>query len=137
LDWDQRHTLNLTVQIADQENYSVSTIVRFGSGQPYTPEIGSGFGAAVEKNSGRKPNGFLVDLRAEKYFSLAGASMSAFVRVFNLLDARYFNGKVFANTGSPDYGLFPLSKDRNQLADPTRYYAPRRIEVGVLISSSF
>ena len=137
LDWDQRHTLNMTVQLSEQGNYTVSTILRFGSGQPYTPAIGSGFGAALEKNSGRKPNSFVVDVRAEKYFSLAGANMSFFVRVFNLFDTRYFNGFVFANTGSPDYGLFPLSQDRNKLADPTRYYAPRRIEVGISMNSNF
>jgi outer membrane receptor protein involved in Fe transport len=137
LNWDQRHTLNVTAQLSQQGNYSVSTIVRFGSGQPYTPEIGSGFGASVEKNSGRKPNGLLVDFRAEKYFTLASESMSLFLRVFNVLDSRYFNGFVFANTGSPDYGLFPLSQDRNKLADPTRYYAPRRVEIGVSINSSF
>lgn len=137
LNWDQRHTLNLTVQLSQPENYSVSTILRFGSGQPYTPELGSGFGSQVEKNSGRKPNGFVVDFRAEKYFTLSGMGMSLFLRVFNLLDARYFNGTVFSNTGSPDYGLFPQSSDRNQLANPTRYYAPRRIEVGVSMNSSF
>jgi len=137
LNWDQRHTLNITVQLSEPDDYTVSTIVRFGSGQPYTPEIGSGFGAAVEKNSGRKPNGILVDLRAEKYFSLAGMNMSFFARVFNLFDARYFNGAVFANTGSPDYALLPLSQDRNQLANPTRYYPPRRIEVGISVNSLF
>jgi len=136
LNWDQRHTLNLTVQLSEAGNYSFSTILRFGSGQPYTPALGSGFGSSVEKNSERKPNGFLVDLRAEKYFSVAGANLSFFVRVFNLFDARYFNGSVFANTGSPDYGLFPLSQDRNQLANPTRYYPPRRIEVGISMNSS-
>jgi outer membrane receptor protein involved in Fe transport len=136
LNWDQRHTLNLTVQLAEATNYSVSGILRFGSGQPYTPVLGSGFGASVEKNSGRKPNGVLVDVRAEKYFTLGGANMSVFVRVFNVLDARYFNGDVFANTGSPDYGLFPLSQDRNTLADPTRYYAPRKIELGVSMNTS-
>lgn len=136
LNWDQRHTLNVTVQLSRQGNYSLSTILRFGSGQPYTPEIGSGFGASVEKNSGRKPNGFLVDLRAEKYFTLGGVNMSFFVRAFNLLDARYFQGDVFANTGSPDYGLFPLSQDRFKLANPTRYYPPRRIEIGISMNSS-
>jgi outer membrane receptor protein involved in Fe transport len=137
LNWDQRHTLNLTLQLSEADNFTVSTILRFGSGQPYTPEIGSGFGAALEKNSGRKPNGFLVDLRGEKYFTFAGMNMSCFVRVFNLLDARYFNGDIFANTGNPDYGLFPLSQDRLQLADPTRYYPPRRIEIGVSMNTSF
>jgi outer membrane receptor protein involved in Fe transport len=137
LNWDQRHTLNMTVQLSEPEKYSISTILRFGSGQPYTPEIGSGFGSGIEKNSGRKPNGFVVDFRAEKYVALAGINMSVFLRVFNLLDARYYNGSVIANTGSPDYGLFPLSQDKNTLADPTRYYAPRRIELGISMNSSF
>lgn len=136
LNWDQRHTLNLTVQLAEAENYSLATIVRFGSGQPYTPEIGSGFGAAIEKNSGRKPNGLLVDLRAEKYFSLFGLSMSLFARVFNLFDATYFNGDVFASTGSPTYSTTP-AKDRNRLADPTRFYPPRRYEIGISMNSAF
>ncbi len=137
LNWDQRHTLNLTVQLTEPDNYSVSTIVRYGSGQPYTPELGSGFGAEVETNSGRKPNGIVVDVRGEKSFTIADVEMSLFLRVFNLFDARYFNGTVFSNTGSPDYGLFPQSSDRNQLANPTRYYAPRRIEIGVSMNSSF
>jgi outer membrane receptor protein involved in Fe transport len=91
----------------------------------------------VEKNSGRKPNGILVDLRAEKNIKIAGVDMSLFARVFNLFNARYFNGSIFTNTGSPDYGLFPLSTDKNRLADPTRYYAPRRFEIGITMNSSF
>jgi outer membrane receptor protein involved in Fe transport len=137
LNWDQRHTLNITIQLSEPGNYAISTIARFGSGQPYTPEIGSGFGASVEKNSGSKPNGFIMDLRAEKYFSVAGKSMSLFIRAFNLLNARYFNGTVFGNTGSPDYGLFPRSQDKYLLANPTRYYPPRRIEIGISVNSSF
>lgn len=136
LNWDQRHTLNLTVQLSEPENYSVSAIVRYASGQPYTPSIGSGFGSAIETNSGRKPDGLLVDLRAEKYFSIAGINMSVFARAFNLFNTTYFNGGVYSNTGSPDYSLTPVA-DRNSLADPTRYIAPRRVEVGVTMNSSF
>jgi outer membrane receptor protein involved in Fe transport len=135
-DWDQRNTLNVTVELSQPKSYSVSTILRFGSGQPYTPAIGSGFGASLEKNSGRKPSAFIADVRAEKYFSIAGTQMSVFFRVFNLFDATYNNGSVFANTGSPDYGLFPLSQDRNELANPTRYYAPRRVELGISINAA-
>jgi hypothetical protein len=113
-----------------------STIVRYGSGQPYTPAIGSGFGSQVETNSGRKPTGLLIDLRAEKSFALGGVNMNVFLRVFNLLDATYYNGDVFATTGSPDYSLQPAT-DRNRLADPTRYYEPRRIELGIALNSSF
>ena len=137
LNWDQRHTLNLTLQISKPDNYSVSTIVRFGSGQPYTPEVTSAHNPAIETNSDRKPDGLVVDLRAEKNFVIAGLNMSLFARVFNLLNTTYFNGDVFASTGSPDYSLFPLSKDRDKLADPTRFYAPRRFEIGISTNSSF
>jgi len=133
--WDQRHTLNVTVQVSKPESYSLSAIVRFGSGQPYTPSIGSGFGSQIETNSGRKPSGLLVDLRLEKYFAIAGWNMSIFARVFNLFDATYFNGFVYANTGSPDYSLTPAA-DRNSLVDPTRYYPPRRLEIGVSMNSA-
>jgi outer membrane receptor protein involved in Fe transport len=136
LNWDQRHTLNLTVQLSEPEQYTVSTIIRFGSGQPYTPQIASLFRAQVETNSERKPNGLVIDLRAEKYFTLAGVNMSFFARVFNLFDTRFFNGSVFASTGSPDYSVFPEG-DKNTLAQPTRYYAPRRVELGISMNSSF
>lgn len=134
--WDQKHTLNITLQVSQPDDYSISSVLRFVSGQPYTPSIGSGFGSQIETNSGRKPEAFLVDLRLEKYFQISGWNLSLFARVFNLFDATYFNGSVYSNTGSPDYSLTPTA-DRNSLADPTRYYAPRRIEVGVSMNSIF
>ena len=51
-----------------------------------------------------------------------------------LFDTRFNNGSVFATTGSPYYSRFP-DADRAQLNDPTRYYAPRRIEVGLNFAS--
>ena len=134
--WDQRHTLNFTLQVSQTDNYSVSTIMRYVSGQPYTPSIGSGFGSQIETNSGRKPDGFLIDMRIEKYFQITGWNISVFARVFNLLNTNFFNGFVYTNTGSPDYSLTPTA-DRNSLVDPTRYYAPRRIEIGVSMNSTF
>lgn len=136
LNWDQRHTLNMTIQLSQPDDYAVSTILRFTTGQPYTPALGSGFGSSIETNSGRKPNCFLVDLRGEKYFRLGSLDMSVFLRVFNLFNATFFNGMVFATTGSPDYSL-TYAVDKNTLADPTRYIAPRRIEIGVSLNSPF
>jgi outer membrane receptor protein involved in Fe transport len=135
LGWDQRHTLNATITAQQPDNFSISAVVRYGNGLPYTPAIGSGFGAGLERNSGRKPSSVLVDLRAEKFLRVAGRRMSLFARAFNLLDARFFNGFVFSNTGSPDYSLDPVG-DRALLADPGRYYPPRRIEVGLTVNSS-
>ncbi len=131
--WDQRHTINGSVTVSQPDDYSISAILRYGSGLPYTPSIGSGFGSQIETNSGRKPAGFLVDLRAEKDFSIGGVSFNAFLRVFNLFDATYFNGDVFTTTGSPDYSTASYA-DRFRLADPTRYYTPRKIEIGISLS---
>jgi outer membrane receptor protein involved in Fe transport len=129
--WDQRHTLNATLRVENPGDFSVSSIVRLASGQPYTPSIASGFGGALESNSGRKPSATLVDLRIEKTLPRhKSADLRAFVRVFNLFDARYFNGFVFANSGSPFYSRFEIT-DEGTLRDPTRFYAPRRIELGL------
>jgi len=133
--WDQRHTLNLTAIYSVPDNFSVSTILKFGSGQPYTPVIGSGFGADQDPNSGRKDSYFLLDLRAEKYFNLGIVNLSVFVRVFNLLNTHFVNGFVFSNTGSPDYSLFPETV-RAQLVDPSRFFEPRRIEFGISLRSN-
>ena len=41
---------------------------------------------------------------------------------------------MFDNSGSPDYSRFP-GADRVQLANPTRFYGPRRIEVGITLNT--
>lgn len=133
--WDQRHTLNLSTIYSIPDNFSISAIFRFGSGQPYTPEIGSGFGAAQETNSGRKSAYFLLDLRAEKYFHLDFFNFSLFARVINVLNSHFVNGFVFNSTGSPDYTLTP-SASRSALYDPSRFYEPRRIEIGISFRSN-
>ncbi|KAA3662072.1 MAG: TonB-dependent receptor [Calditrichaeota bacterium] len=134
LNWDQRHTLNATMAIQQPKNFSISAIFRFAGGQPYTPELGSGFGAGLERNSGNKPSSLLIDLRAEKFLNIAGIKTSLFVRTYNLLDTRFVNGFVFTDTGSPDYSLTPIA-DEGTLINPGRYYAPRRIEVGITLNS--
>ncbi len=133
--WDQRHTLNVTAILSKPDNYSVSAIIKFGSGQPYTPAVGTGFNADLETNSGRKSSFVLVDLRAEKYFNIHLFKMSVFLRIFNLFNAHSVNGFVFSTTGSPDYSQFPVL-DRVELANPARFHQPRRIELGISFSSN-
>lgn len=127
--WDQRHTLNISFIYSNPELITFSSILRIGSGQPYTPEIGTGFGADLETNSSRKKSYALVDLRIEKFFELSFLSLSVFTRITNLFNSHFVNGFVFANTGSPDYSLTP-SVHRSALSDPSRFYEPRRIEIG-------
>jgi outer membrane receptor protein involved in Fe transport len=130
--WDQRHTLNLTMVLSQADVYSASAIVRIASGQPYTPSIAAGFSGSLETGSGRKPSVFDLDLRAERYVTFGDVHASLFGRVFNAFDTRFFNGYVFNSTGSPYYSR-DIASDRNQLATPSRYYAPRRFEAGVTL----
>ncbi|MFA3783946.1 TonB-dependent receptor domain-containing protein [Melioribacteraceae bacterium 4301-Me] len=133
-DWDQRHTLNATVLYNLPDDFSISAIFKLGTGTPYTPEIGTGFGADLETNTGRKPTYFVVDLRGEKYFHIGALRISVFARAFNLFNQDFLNGFVFASTGSPDYTLTPEAQ-RAQLTDPSRFYMPRRIEFGITFGS--
>ncbi|TMQ73515.1 MAG: TonB-dependent receptor [Candidatus Eisenbacteria bacterium] len=130
LDWDQRHTLNLTVSIAGPGGVSSSAVLRVASGQPYTPALVSGFAGGLETNSGRKPTAMLLDLRSERPVRLAGLGATVFARAFNVFDTRYFNGFVFDSSGSPYYSRYGAA-DVVTLNDPTRYYPPRRIEIGI------
>jgi outer membrane receptor protein involved in Fe transport len=130
--WDQRHTLNGSLILFRPEDFAVTAILRFGSGQPYTPTVGSGFGAELEPNSGRKPPFVLMDLRAEKFFALGGMQATIFGRAFNLFDQRFANGFVFGDTGSPFYSLNPTG-DAARLIDPSRFYPPRKLEFGLTL----
>jgi outer membrane receptor protein involved in Fe transport len=133
LNWDQRHTFNLTVGMTTP-TYNVSGVLKAVSGQPYTPVIESGFGQGLDTNSGRKPSAMVFDLRAERGVTLAGTRAGLFVRGLNLLDSRFFNGPVYESTGSPYYSRFPEA-DAVALTNPYRFLAPRRIEFGIRFGS--
>jgi outer membrane receptor protein involved in Fe transport len=133
--WDQRHTLNVTLVMASPGRYSASSILRVASGQPFTPVLTTGFSGGLETNSGRKPVSLALDLRGDHHVTLFGHGASFFGRVFNVFDTRFFNGFVFGSSGDPFYSRFP-GKDKASLADPTRYYGPRRIEVGLTLNGA-
>jgi outer membrane receptor protein involved in Fe transport len=131
--WDQLHTLNLTLSMMRPGIYALSTIVRVASGQPYTPVLTTGFSGGLETNSGRKPASLVCDLRGERTLAVFGRGVRGFARVFNVFDTRFNNGFVFDSSGDPYYSRFP-SKDKAMLNDPTRYYGPRRIELGLTLN---
>jgi hypothetical protein len=128
--WDQRHTLNGTFTWIQPGNFTITGIAKIGTGQPFTPAISSVFGSELQPNSGRKDAFLIVDVRAEKFFNVFGVQWTAFARAFNLLDEHFVNTFVFASTGSPYYTITPES-ERFQLTNPDRFFAPRRIEVGI------
>ena len=133
-DWDQRHTLNATAIYNLPGRLAVTGILRFGSGQPFTPTLGTGFGADLGTNAGRKDSYATVDLRAETFFETSGMRFSVFGRVFNLFNALYQNGFVYGDTGSPFYTV--SSRDAQLNPDPTRLAAPRRVEIGLSFNGS-
>ncbi len=135
--WDQRHTLNLTLTLAKPEAYIVSAVLRSGSGQPFTPLSVSDASAGYDiTNTSRKPFGAQLDLRAERTRPLFGQRARWFARIYNALDARFFNGFVFNNSGSPYYSSVLGLSERATLENPTRFLAPRRIEIGLSLGGS-
>ena len=60
--------------------------------------------------------------------------LTVFARVFNVFDQRFFNGSVFADDREPVL-LAVLRPTSRIIDDPTRYFAPRRIEVGLTLAS--
>jgi outer membrane receptor protein involved in Fe transport len=130
--WDQRHTLNVTALYQVPNDFSISTIIRFASGQPYTPEFIVSLNKQQEQNSGRKPSYTTVDLRAEKYFDFDFTDFSIFLRVFNLLNQKFVNGAVYPETGSPETSI---RLQQGEPIDPNRFNPPRRIEFGISFRS--
>ncbi len=123
--WDQRHTLNATAILSQPENYNVTGILRMGSGQPYTPSLGTGFGANLEPNSGRKDLSVVVDLRAEKFLNVGPGGGTAFVRVFNVFDSYYQNGVRLRRHRQPVLHAQPPAAAQPR-PDPVRRPAPDR-----------
>ncbi len=140
LNWDRRHSLNISLTFGSVNNFIVSVIGRLGSGLPYTPSLQNQ--RTGLENSDNRPAFYTADLYATKYFNLFGTRVSAFVKVYNLFDTRNEN-EVFGDTGRAGY---TLELTRNQEAPrgvntiqeyytrPDYYSAPRQITVGAAFS---
>ena len=136
LDWDQRHTINLSLFYIIPNNINIGIIAKYESGFPYTPVIQS-----VEtsfENNARMPAKTNVDLQINKDISIGDFSFSLFARVFNLFDQRS-EIDVFKDTGRAGYSLVsqytPEYQSANTLSEflirPDYYSEPRRILVGI------
>ncbi len=147
LDWDQSHTLNISVAYTVPRDYGFSLIGNLYTGQPYTPSVNKNTRVsqnAFPRNSATKPTIFNLDLRAYKDFQIGDFYLSVFLKVFNLLDLDNARG-VYGDTGDP---YFTFGKYEAQKIKPTLYYnslddlytnpgyfsEPRRVEVGVTVN---
>ena len=147
LDWDQTHTLNFRT-IFGGKNWVISTIGKFWTGKPYTPEFktgvvsGSGAFAGFADNSERKPNIFSLDLRASYSMSLLGLNTSLYCNIYNILDARN-ELSVWNDTGRSTYTLTARDVEttdpgrighlNEHLLRPEWYGEPRRINIGLKV----
>jgi outer membrane receptor protein involved in Fe transport len=139
LDWDRRHSLNLTVTAGIQGDFIVSTVAQLNSGLPYTPSYQNQ--RTGLENSANKPTFFNVDLNIVKYFNLAGLGLSGFIKIYNLFDtANELN--VFTDTGRAGYTLdetrpqappHGVNTIQEFFTRPDFYSAPRQILVGASV----
>ena len=143
LDWDQRHTLNLTIMLNDPAgNWGISVIGKLNTGKPYTPTLtASGGVRASFENSERKPIIVNFDLKGTRNFNVGTYTLSLFLKVFNLFDARNVS-TVFSSTGRADFTTDRLSAGRvhgvNTIDEwftrPDYYTEPRRVQMGLTIA---
>ncbi|MFZ5515983.1 MAG: TonB-dependent receptor [Candidatus Zhuqueibacterota bacterium] len=145
LDWDQTHTLNMSVNITKPRDWGISIIAQYGSGLPYTPTSSGiqGFQnlQTVFQNSNRKPTQFNVDLRMNKELYYNNLQFSLFCNVYNLFDIKNEN-YVYTDTGRANYSITQLRTDDtagpNTVDEyfnvPTYYSAPRSVRLGMAVT---
>jgi outer membrane receptor for ferrienterochelin and colicin len=139
LGWDQRHTLNASVTYTGN-HWGMSSIGRYGSGQPYTPRNTTDI-SAILTNSQTKPDFFNLDFRAYYEVEFSSVRFVFFTQIINLLDTRN-EENVFTDTGrsgfTTDEAYARASNPHEYINTldqwyrvPWNYSEPRRIEFGV------
>lgn len=139
LDWDQRHTLNVSINVGVPGDWTLGFICQYGSGMPYTEDTRVSQGVRFE-NGGTKPPFYNVDMRAEKRFDIFGVSLNTYLMVYNLLDIKNEYG-VYGTTGRANQDLntqyykesdiIGLNTIEQYVNNPSMYSSPREIRLGV------
>ncbi len=144
LDWDQTHTLNVSIVYAKTHDWGFSLISNFFTGQPYTPGVNKFTRVtqnAYPRNSDTKPTNFNIDMRVYKDFAIGANYISIFARVMNLLDWENPTN-VYSDTGDPYYTISSTEAARinpnmyyntldENYTNPTFFSQPRRVEIGL------
>ncbi len=138
LDWDQRSTLNFSVNAGDPGNWNVGLVGRMGSGTPYTADPTFTYFNVSFRNNRQKPAFYQFDLKAEKQFDVFGTKVTGFMLVYNLLD-RKNELNVYGSTGRADQDLNTkfagdirgLNTLEDFINNPGFYSEPRQIRLGL------
>ena len=87
LDWDQRHTLNLTISLQVEDKWGATVIYSYGSGLPWTPyDRWARRQDPLWENSKRLPETHVINLQGRKKFNVFGQGLTLFFEGRNLLD---------------------------------------------------
>jgi hypothetical protein len=138
LDWDQRHTFNVQLNVGNPGDWLVGLIYKYGSGWPYTEDVKLSKGVRFE-NGGIKPSWNSVDLKIEKVFKVGAANISAFLWVYNMLDILN-EEDVYSTTGRANVDLntqlagdiVGLNSIEQYVNNPDFYSTPREIRLGLI-----
>ena len=142
LNWDQRHTLNTTINYSSERG-GISFVGQIGSGMPYTPESTVDISTLVQ-NSSRKPITWNVDLRAFYTLTVTSYNIDLYCRVMNLFDHLNQYG-IYADTGVADRTKYlEIASNQNTFEhynsvedwfnNETFYSHPRRVEIGITLA---
>lgn len=140
LDWDQRSTLNVSLNVGDRGDWMTGLILNYGNGFPYTEDVTTSNTIRFE-NGGTKPYTFNADLRMDKNFTLFDYNLNLYMIVYNVFDIqndynvdsrtgianrRYFTSAEAYSPG-PIYGYNTYEEYQN---NPGNISAPRNIRLG-------
>ena len=156
LDWDQRHTVSVTADVADPGSWAAHFVWTLGTGFPYTPrDRNERRTDPLKTNSRRLPSTTSLTVQAEKYYKIWGQRVKLFLRGNNILNARNLQNLNPSNWPSPpqasifDYTVFYtetgraggayLGEDENEdgvqdwvpLHDPRVFAEGRNIRMGI------
>ncbi|MEO0226287.1 MAG: TonB-dependent receptor, partial [candidate division WOR-3 bacterium] len=101
-DWEQPHTINLSLALPEIKGFTVSTNLRFASGKPYTPLVQTFYDSLRqcylpvygEKNSARTEYYSRLDLRLEKRLGI----ITFYGEAINLLNRKNIENYEFDPT---------------------------------------
>jgi hypothetical protein len=87
LNWDQRHTFNVTLRLQDQNKWGATAIYQYGSGLPWTPiDRFARLQDPMWENSRRLEPSHRLSVQGRKQFNVYGRELTLFFEGRNLLD---------------------------------------------------
>lgn len=87
LNWDQRHTFNVTLRLQDRNKWGVTAIYSYGSGLPWTPvDRFARLADPTLENSRRLEPTNKLSVQGRKLFNVYGRELTLFFEGRNLLD---------------------------------------------------